>query len=113
MLRHQSGANYARTLSITAPAALGLTVTSSGNGGTAFAEPMNANREDNIWVFDIRAERNFTMTSRMRLRLYFDAFNLTNSSASETINRATGLSYQKPAAILAPRTARVGFRFLF
>ena len=53
------------------------------------------------------------MTSRMRLRLYFDAFNLSNSSASETINRATGLSYQKPSAILAPRTARVGFRFIF
>ena len=113
VLRHQSGANYARTLSITAPAALGLTVTSSGNGGTAYAEPMNANREDNIWVFDVRAEKNFTMTSRMRLRLYFDAFNLSNSSASETINRATGLSYLKPSAILAPRTARVGFRFIF
>ncbi|HWI17058.1 MAG TPA: carboxypeptidase regulatory-like domain-containing protein [Vicinamibacterales bacterium] len=113
VLRHQSGANYARTLSITAPAALGLTVTSSGNGGTAYAEPMNANREDNIWVFDVRAERQFTFTPRIRLRLMFDAFNLTNSHASETITRATGLSYQKPAAILAPRTARVGFRFIF
>ena len=113
VLRHQSGSNYARTLSITAPAALGLTVTSSGNGGTAYAEAMDANREDNIWVFDVRAEKNLTLTSRMRLRLYFDAFNLTNSHASETISRATGLSYQKPAAILAPRTARVGFRFIF
>ena len=74
---------------------------------------MNANREDNIWVFDIRAERNFTLSSRMRFRAYFDAFNLTNSYASETISRATGLSYQKPSAILAPRTARVGFRFIF
>ena len=108
VLRHQSGANYARTLSISAPAGSGLTAT-----GTAYAEPMDANREDNIWVFDIRAEKNLTLTSRMRLRLYFDAFNLTNSHASETISRATGLSYQKPSAILAPRTARVGFRFIF
>ena len=113
VVRHQSGSNYARTISITAPAALGLTAVSSGNGGTAYAEPMNANREDNIWVFDIRAERNFNITNRMRFRAYFDAFNLGNSAASETINRATGLSYQKPSAILAPRTARVGFRFLF
>jgi len=113
VLRHQSGANYARTLAITVPAALGLTATSVGNGATAYAEPMNANREDNIWVFDVRAERNFNLTSRMRFRAYFDAFNLTNSSASETISRATGLSYQKPSAILAPRTARVGFRFIF
>ncbi|MFA5910755.1 MAG: carboxypeptidase regulatory-like domain-containing protein [Vicinamibacterales bacterium] len=113
VVRHQSGANYARTLSITAPAALGLTATSSGNGATAYAEPMNANREDNIWVFDIRAEKSLTITNRIRIRLYADAFNLTNSHASETISRATGLGYQKPSAILAPRTARVGFRFIF
>ena len=45
--------------------------------------------------------------------LMFDAFNLTNSHASETIGRATGGSYLKPTAILAPSTARVGFRFIF
>jgi hypothetical protein len=114
VLRHQSGANYARTLTISAASALGITATSSSTAGTAaYAEPMDANREDNIWVFDIRAERNLNITSRMRLRLYFDAFNLANSHASETISRATGLSYLKPSAILAPRTARVGFRFIF
>ncbi len=106
VVRHQSGANYARTLTISAPS--GFTAT-----GTVFAEPMDANREDNIWVFDIRAERNFNLTNRMRFRAYFDAFNLTNSHASETISRATGLGYLKPSAILAPRTARVGFRFIF
>ena len=79
----------------------------------AYAEPSNANREDNIWVFDVRAEKSMTFGSRVRIRAYFDAFNLTNSHASETISRATGLSYLKPSAILAPRTARVGFRFIF
>jgi hypothetical protein len=114
VLRHQSGSNFARTLAITAPAALGLTATSSSTAGTtAYAEPMDANREDNIWVFDIRAERQLTFSPRFRLRVMFDAFNLANSHASETISRATGLSYLKPSAILAPRTARVGFRFIF
>ena len=114
VLRHQSGSNYARTLTISAPAALGLTVTSNTtNGTTAYAEPMNANREDNIWVFDIRAEKSLSFTERLRLRAYFDLFNITNSHASETISRATGLSYQKPSAILAPITGRVGFRFIF
>ncbi len=108
VLRHQSGSNYARTLTITAPAACACTAT-----GTAYAEPMNANREDNVWVFDVRAEKQFTFGPRVRLRAYFDAFNLTNSHASETISRATGLSYQKPSAILAPRTGRLGFRFIF
>jgi hypothetical protein len=110
VLRHQSGANYARTATISAPAAANCGCTATG---TAYVEPMDANREDNIWVFDIRAERQFVFTSRFRLRVMFDAFNLANSHASETISRATGLSYQKPSAILAPRTARVGFRIIF
>ena len=70
-----------------------------------YVEPSNANREDNIWVFDVRAEKSCRFGSRIRLRAYFDVFNMTNSHASETISRATGLSYQKPSAILAPRTA--------
>ncbi|MBI1876297.1 MAG: hypothetical protein HYZ58_15780 [Acidobacteria bacterium] len=41
------------------------------------------------------------------------AFDITNSYASETITRSTGTSFLKPSAILAPRTARVGFRFLW
>jgi hypothetical protein len=108
VIRHQSGVNFARTVAISAPSALALTAT-----GTAYAEPANANREDNIWVFDIRAEKNVNLTNRIRIRMYLDAFNLANSHASETISRATGLGYLKPSAILAPRTARVGFRFIF
>ena len=77
----------------------------------AYADATDDNREDNIYVFDIRAEKQLTFGSRVKLRLMFDAFNLGNSHASETIGRATGLSYQKPALILAPRTARLGFRF--
>ena len=106
VLRHQSGANYARTVSISAPSGLIAS-------GTHYVEPMDANREDNIWVFDVRAEKTFAAGDRVRVRTFFDLFNITNSHASETISRATGLGYQKPSAILAPRTARVGFRFLW
>ena len=112
VLRHQSGANYARELTISAPA--GLIATSGGTGGNrAYADAANANREDNIWVFDVRAEKTVNFGSRTRARLFFDLFNIANSHASETISRATGTGYQKPSAILAPRTARVGFRFIF
>jgi hypothetical protein len=109
VLRHQSGVNYARTVTI--PSSPGL-ITSAGST-TAYVEPANANREDNIWVFDVRAEKTVNFTERIRTRLFFDLFNITNSHASETISRATGLGYQRPSAILAPRTARVGFRFLW
>jgi hypothetical protein len=106
VLRHQSGANYARTVAIRAPSGLIAT-------GTAYVEPMDANREDNIWVFDVRAEKTVAFTDRSRVRLFLDVFNITNSHASETISRATGLGYQKPSAILAPMTARIGARFLW
>jgi len=108
VLRHQSGANYARTVTISAPSGSGLIAS-----GTHYLEPMDSNREDNIWVFDIRAEKTVNFGSRTRARLFFDLFNIANSHSSETISRATGLGYQKPSAILAPRTARVGFRFLW
>jgi len=108
VLRHQSGANFARTATISVPAGSAFSAS-----GTAYMEPMDSNREDNIWVFDIRAEKQLNFGPKARLRLMFDAFNLANSHASETIGRATGLAYLKPSAILAPRTARVGFRFLF
>ena len=108
VVRHQSGANYARTLTISAPAGSGLVAS-----GTAFAEPMNANREDNIWVFDVRAEKSLTLGGRVRARVALDAFNLSNSHASETIGRATGTAFRKPTAILAPFTTRLGFRLIF
>jgi Carboxypeptidase regulatory-like domain len=109
VLRHQSGVNYAREIALPAAPAAGVSIA----GTTIYADKASDNREDNIWVVDVRAEKQLTFGSRLRLRLMFDAFNLTNSHASETIGRATGLSYRKPSAILAPRTARVGFRVLF
>ena len=64
-------------------------------------------------MFDVRAEKQLTFGPRVKLRLMFDAFNLGNSHASETIGRATGLSCHRPTLILAPRTARLGFRLIF
>ena len=101
VLRHQSGVNFARTLTVSVPAGSGLIAS-----GLAYAEPADANREDNIWVFDVRAEKTFNLGGRMRARVALDAFNLSNSHASETIGRATGTAYLKPTAILAPFTTR-------
>ena len=107
VLRHQSGVNYARTNTLVFPTGV------TGSGTALYMEPANANREDNIWVFDTRAEKTVNFGSRARARLFLDVFNITNSHASETISRATGTGYQKPSAILAPVTARVGVRFLW
>jgi hypothetical protein len=106
VVRHQSGPNFARTLAIIAPAGLIAT-------GTAYADAANANRLDNITVFDVRAEKTINMGQRIRVRGFLDVFNITNSHASESNTQSTGLSYLKPGNILAPVTARLGFRFLF
>jgi hypothetical protein len=108
VVRHQSGVNFARTLTVSVPAGSGLVAS-----GLAYAEPANANREDNIWVFDVRAEKTLQFGSRVRARVSLDAFNLSNSHASETIGRATGTAFRKPTAILAPFTTRIGFRLIF
>ena len=111
VVRHQSGSNFAREISVPASAAtpFGLIIP----GTTVYADAADANREPNIWVVDFRAEKTFNLTSRLRFRGFFDLFNIANSSTSETLTRTTGPNYLRPSAILAPRTARIGFRFLF
>jgi hypothetical protein len=110
VLRHQGSDNFARKISIAASAAtpFGLVIP-----GTTYYADAPANRQDNITVFDIRAEKTLNIGDRLRLRGFFDMFNIANSHASETITRTPGLNYLRPSAILAPRAARLGFRFLW
>ncbi len=111
VLRHQAGSNFARQISIPSSAgnAFGLTIPAI----TYYADNADDNRQDNIWVFDMRFDRTFNVTNRIRFRGFLDFFNITNSSASETITQTTGLNYLRPVNILAPATARLGFRLLW
>ncbi|MCC6988664.1 MAG: TonB-dependent receptor, partial [Acidobacteria bacterium] len=111
VLRHQAGTPFARTISVAASAgtAFGLVVPAT----TIYADAFDANRSDNITVFDIRAERTFELGKGLKIRGFFDLFNITNSHASETVTVATGTTYLRPAAILAPITSRVGMRLLW
>ena len=112
VLRHQSGVNFARVISVPGSAgnAFGLTFPASTN---IYADDPKDNREDNIWVFDTRFEKTVELAGRLRTRLFLDLFNITNSSAAETITRTTGVNYLRPANILAPFTTRLGFRLLW
>ncbi len=111
VLRHQAGSNFARQISIPSSAgnAFGLTIPAI----TYYADAADDNRQDNIWVFDMRFDRTFNVTNRIRFRGFLDFFNITNSSASETITQTTGANYLRPVNILAPATARLGFRLLW
>jgi hypothetical protein len=108
LLRHQAGANFARTISVGSGAAAAA---GAIYNGTINAEAQNARRHDNITVMDLRLERTFPLTGNMRVRGFFDLFNLTNSNAAETRSVTTGSAFLRPTAILAPRTARIGARF--
>jgi hypothetical protein len=110
LLRHQAGSNFARTISVGAAAA-----TAAGGifSGTIDAEPRDARRHDNITVFDVRVDKSFTLGRGLRLRGFFDLFNITNSNAVEVRTVATGTSFLRPTAILSPRTARLGARLSF
>jgi len=110
LVRYQAGQNFAREISVGAAAAnaVGAIFT-----GTVYAEARDARRQDNITVFDIRADRAFSLGGTMRLRALFDLFNITNSNAVETLTRTSGSAFLRPTAVLSPRTARVGVRFSF
>jgi len=116
VLRFQSGANFARTLTLpSSPTTGSCSVSGSCSlaGTTAYAGPANEFREDNVTVIDVRAEKRFTLAKHAKLQVMFDAFNLTNSHNAETMSRATNPQFLKPTAILAPLTTRLGFRFTF
>jgi hypothetical protein len=125
VFRFQAGANYARTLSIAAPASCACTF-SAANGGvasgltgasltstTVYAGDYNAFRQDNITVIDVRVEKSVNLPGNTKVRLFLDGFNLANKYAAETISYATGSAFQSPTAILGPRTGRIGFRFIW
>jgi hypothetical protein len=106
LFRHQSGPAFGRN----------TTVSSSNpivGSTTVYVEPYDSRRQDNINVLDLRTEKVVNLTGQMRVRLFLDVFNITNSHASETITTTTGVNFLRPAAILAPRVARVGFRFIW
>lgn len=84
VFRFQAGANFARTLSVSAPASCACSF-SAARGGSLAA----------------------------KVRLFLDGFNLANAYAGETIVQATGTTYLQPTAILGPRTGRVGVRFVW
>jgi hypothetical protein len=114
-VRHQAGDQLARLVRITL------------RTGTLNyrAERIGSYREDNIWLFDTRVEKRFRFGER-RLSLLFDAFNIGNSNAAETMDDITGrrtvrvgsesVNYQRfmrPTNVLSPRIFRVGFKLAF
>ena len=122
--RYQAGINYARRVSVSAPASCACTFSAAAGGpgslatgslsaAAIFATPLNAFRQDNISVVDLRVEKTVPLGSQAKVRLFLDGFNLMNAYAAETITTTAGANFQQPTAIMAPRTARIGFRLIW
>jgi hypothetical protein len=90
------------------------------------AEREGTYREDDIWLFDTRLEKRFSLGAHRSAGVFFDAYNISNSNAAEvqddivgrrttTVNGAS-VNYQRflrPTAVLAPRVFRFGFKVSF
>ena len=84
VFRYQAGSNFARTLSVSAPASCACSFSAARGGSlsntTVYATQYNANAQDNISVFDMRVEKSVKLGAA-KLRLFLDGFNLANSYA--------------------------------
>jgi outer membrane receptor protein involved in Fe transport len=102
-IRMQSGQPFGRTLSV------------SMNYGTQtiLTQPIDSQRMDNVYLFDVRTEKFINLGRGLRTGLFFDVYNLFNANPDQTIIFASGGSYLRPTAIVGPRIARVGFKVLW
>ena len=109
-LRFQSGQPFGRT--VLASAAYGVGGTGGINYGTQriLTEELGTRRQDNIAIFDIRAEKYFNVKGGRKVGVFFDVYNLTNSKAQQNITWNSGSAFEKPTLIVPPTIARFGMK---
>lgn len=110
-LRFQSGQPYGRT--ILATNAYGVGGANGINYGSAriLVEKIGTRKQDDIMIFDLRAEKYFTLPNSDRVGLFFDVYNLANSDAYQNITWNSGGSFERPSTIVPPTIARFGLKF--
>ena len=101
MLRHQAGQPWGRTF------------VASFNYGSirVLAEPLDARRQDNLTVLDLRTEKIFRMAKGRSVSGFLDLYNILNSNAEQNINWSSGTSFLRPLTIISPRIVRFGAKF--
>jgi outer membrane receptor protein involved in Fe transport len=98
--RYQAGQNFGRTI-----------VATLNYGSVRIpAEPLNARRQDNVSLVDLRIER-VTSVRNTRLSPFIDVYNLTNANPVQNTSWSSGSSFLRPLAIVPPRVLRVGAKF--
>ena len=102
--RAQSGWAYAPILPISIPGAAGTNQV-----------PLSdmTERSDNVFILDLRAEKDLSFWDRDRLSLFFDAYNVTNSNPVLNQIIRAGSAYNSVIGFLEPRTFKLGARYQF
>jgi len=99
--RYQAGQNFGRTI------VARLNYSSSVR---IPAEPLNARRQDNVSLIDVRIER-VTSVRNTRLSPFIDVYNVTNANPIQNTSWSSGSSFLRPLAIVSPRVLRIGVKF--
>jgi hypothetical protein len=90
-------------------------------------EPFGAYRSDDIWLFDVRAEKQVSLPMGQQIGVFFDAFNINNSNRAQTQDEIVGrrtatlpsgekvpyARFMAPTVILSPRIFRIGLKYSF
>lgn len=77
-------------------------------------EEKGSRRFPSITDFDLRLEKVFMLTGRMRIGVMLDVFNVFNSGVETwAVTNITNVNYGLATGIVAPRYIRVGLRFFF
>jgi hypothetical protein len=66
-----------------------------------------------IHVVNLRASKRFEIRGTNRVQFDLDLFNLFNTSSPITANFQSGPSFGYATAVVPPRIARIGFRYMF
>ena len=80
---------------------------------TVLAEPIGARQQDNIVIMDVRAEKIFSVSGRLKVSGIFDLFNAFNSNGEQNTSFNSGTSFLRPLNIIPPRIVRIGARLTF
>jgi hypothetical protein len=76
-------------------------------------EPFGARSSDAIHVANLRASKQFSIRGSQRVQFDFDLFNVFNTSSAITANFQSGPTFEYATAVVPPRIARLGFRYMF
>lgn len=124
VVKIQPGYPYGRVFNATATSGAGGGAGTNYGTQPLYAEPLTTHRFDTVKQVDLRAEKGFGLSQRVRLSLIFDVYNVFNANPVLNLRATTGRltisetganipTFQTPITILPPRIARLSARLEF